>query len=192
MASNPLTLDRFAQGYTYEQYMAQINQGKQEFEAHYKGFSVAPGDARFFRELNQKRGPVRVLALGEDWCPDVWRGLPVIAHVAQAANLELRIFPRDANLDIMNLYLNQGKYMSIPVLAFFDGSFSPLGHWIERPAAATRWTTQVREELSSLPQEALRAELSRRRAAHEAEWRQETVRELRELLSFALARMPRA
>ena len=33
------------------------------------------------------------------------RGLPVLARLAEAASLELRIFPRDQNLDIMDEFL---------------------------------------------------------------------------------------
>jgi hypothetical protein len=37
----------------------------------------------------------------------------------------------------MDQYLNQGIHRSIPVFAFFDAQFYPIGHWIERPAAIT-------------------------------------------------------
>jgi len=183
---SPHTLERFAQGYTYQEYLARIQNNREQFEANYREFQLSPEDASFFQELNRVRGPVRVLALAEDWCPDVYRGLPVMARIAEAAGLELRIFPRDQNLDLMNLYLKDGQFMSIPTFAFFDGSFAPLGHWIERPAAAYQWMDQVRRELASLPQEAYREEMRRRRAAVWDSWRQETVRELRELLAPAL------
>jgi len=51
--------------------------------------------------------------------------------------MELRVFPRDANMDIMDQYLNQGKFASIPTFVFFDRDWRELGQWIERPAAAT-------------------------------------------------------
>ena len=185
-----LVLEKFAKGYTYEQYMAIVQNGQEEFAAHYGAFQLRPEDARLFQELSQRRGPIRVLAIGEDWCPDVHRGLPIMAHIAQAAGFELRVFPRDKNLDLMNLYLNQGQYLSIPVFAFFDRDWAPLGHWIERPAAVNQWREQVQRELAHLPQEAAREERQRRRAAREAEWRQEIVRELRELVAPALQQAP--
>ncbi len=184
--ADSLVRERFPQGYTYEQYMAQVQNAKDQFEAHYGSFQLRPEDARFFQQLARQHGPIRVLAIGEDWCPDVHRGLPVIAHIAQAAGFELRMFPRDKHLDLMDLYLNQGKFMSIPVFAFFDRDWSPLGQWIERPAVANRWMAETRAELARLPDEAAREERRRRRAGVEAEWRQETVREIRELLSSAL------
>ncbi|MBI2916622.1 MAG: thioredoxin family protein [Chloroflexi bacterium] len=184
--AHPLVQEKFSQGLTYDQYMATIRYGQNEFEGHYRAFQLPPEDARFFQELVRQRGPIRVLAIGEDWCPDVHRGLPVMAHIARAAGLEYRIFPRDKNMDLMDLYLNQGKFMSIPVFAFFDRDWSPLGQWIERPAAANQWMQKTRQELAHLPQQAARDERRRRRAALEAEWRQEIVRELRELLAPAL------
>ena len=59
-----------------------------------------------------------------------------MAAIAQASGMDMRVFPRDKNLDIMNLYLNQGKFMSIPVFAFFDRNLNPLCHWIERPKSS--------------------------------------------------------
>ena len=107
-----------------------------------------------------------------------------MAAIAQASGMEMQVFPRDKNLDIMNLYLNQGKYMSIPVFAFLDQNFKPLCHWIERPASATRFMEQLAAELSKekLAEEELRKERRKRSQAMAVEWRQETVKELKELL----------
>jgi hypothetical protein len=40
-------------------------------------------------------GPARVLAISEEWSSDCRRDIPVLARVAETAGLELRIFPRD-------------------------------------------------------------------------------------------------
>lgn len=185
-ATSALTLERFVQGYRYAEYVASIQSNRAQFEASYQAFILQSEDARFCQELQEKRGPIRVLALAEDWCPDVIRGLPVMAHIAEAANLELRIFPRDKNLDVMNLYLNQGKFMSIPVFAFFDGGFAPLGHWTERPAVANQAITRVRVEMGARSSDK-EVRVAARERLSLADWQQAIVQEFRNMLAPALA-----
>src|SRR3990170_3271068 len=44
----------------------------------YEPCRIDSEEADLFRRLAQRpEGPARVLALAEDWCPDVYRGLPV-------------------------------------------------------------------------------------------------------------------
>lgn len=98
--------------------------------------------------------------------------------------MELRFFPRDKNLDLINLFLKEGKYQSIPVFAFFDKDLKPLCHWIERPASATRAMAEIRAELTSqkLSEEETRQAMRQKQAPLVDSFRQETVRELKELL----------
>lgn len=131
----PVTRERFAQGLTGSQYLELVQQNRERFEANLAAADelITDEDRAFFSEQ-----PLSILAIGEDWCTDVVQFLPPIIRLAeQCPNIELRIFPRDQNLDLMNQYLNQGKYQSIPVFVFFDGDWNELGHFIERPAAVT-------------------------------------------------------
>ncbi len=138
-----VTPERFTQGLTYEEYVAQVKTNKEQFDRNYQEFQLSEEDREFFSNVNRIKGPVKVVALAEEWCPDVYRGLPVMATIAEAASMEMRVFPRDQNHDIMNEYLNQGVFMSIPVFAFFDEDFNALCHWIERPHEATAFISQV-------------------------------------------------
>jgi hypothetical protein len=65
----------------------------------------------------------------------------------ESGKLDVRIFYRDQNLDLMERWMNQGKYQSIPVFAFFDEDFRELGHWIERPASVTDLRAAKRREV---------------------------------------------
>ncbi len=185
MVEGLINAQRFAQGLTYAQYLAHMGANREHFERSYQEFRLSPDDEQSFAVLNGKVGPIKVLALGEDWCPDVQRGVPVVARIAERAGMDLRVFPRDGNQDIMDQYLNQGKYASIPVFAFFDKDWHSLGHWIERPAMATRLMNEIREELAKakLSEDETKAEVRKRVAGLWDNWRQETVRELRELLA---------
>ena len=132
-------------------------------------------------------GPAKVLALGEDWCPDVFRGLPVMVRIAEAAGMELRIFPRDDNLDIMDEFLNRGESQSIPTFVFYTRDHRYIAHWIERPARANAELGEIPKLFEGLDREKDHEEMRRRydefqRGPVWASWRQATVRELRDLL----------
>lgn len=97
---------------------------------------------------------------------------------------DVRIFFRDKNLDIMNEYLKDGQFMSVPCLVFFDKEFNEMGRWIERPLAADEFSARLTEELKALPPEQARP-LRRQRMAEEYRHRLlgETLREIRQVLS---------
>ncbi|TET99169.1 MAG: hypothetical protein E3J29_02920, partial [Dehalococcoidia bacterium] len=96
---------------------------------------------------------------------------------------ELRIFPRDENLDIMNEFLNRGEHQSIPTFVFYDRDHRYMAHWTERPAKANAEMGQVTALFQGKDGEEARALYNEfQQGAVWASWRQETVRELRELL----------
>ena len=95
-----------------------------------------------------------------------------LAQEAEKAGWEVRIFRRDKYPDLIQPYRKDGLYQSIPVFAFYDAEFKELGHWIERPAEATR----VIDEESLMLRRRLREE-------HKADWRHKTIEELIELFN---------
>ena len=140
-----ITKERFESGLTYDAYKAAMTRNLDRVEANEKAVSLDPETVRFFRSLPR---PLNVVVLAEDWCGDVIANLPVLGRLArETGKLNVRIFYRDKNLDLMERWLNQGKFQSIPVFAFFDDSFRELGHWIERPASVTELRAQKRREV---------------------------------------------
>ena len=182
-----VTAERFAAGLTYQGYRERIQRNQAKFDYNYEQTRLADDDARAFRELaSRPDGPARVLALAEDWCPDVFRGLPVMARIAEAAGMELRVFPRDPNLDIMNEFLHQGKHQSIPVFVFYTRNQRYLAHWTERPAVANEQMHLVNAIFQGKTAEEALPEYDRFQQGEVwANWRQETVREIRALLTSA-------
>ncbi len=77
------------------------------------------------------------LVLTEDWCGDSAFLLPVAERIARdAEHIELRILPRDENLDLMDQHLTNGG-RSIPKLLAFDAeTAAELFTWGPRPDAA--------------------------------------------------------
>ena len=93
-----VTPQRFEQGFSYPNYIDQIKVNKNRFNGYYTDYPLKSDDAAHFRELAQRPGgPAKMMVLGEDWCGDVVRGLPVLARIAEAAGIEMSIFPRDLN-----------------------------------------------------------------------------------------------
>ena len=91
--STVVTAERFSQGYTFQGYLDSIGENSARFAPHMTAFRLAPADAKFFKDTTRGLGGLKVLGIGEDWCPDVHRGLPVLARIAEAGGMELRFFP---------------------------------------------------------------------------------------------------
>lgn len=141
----PVTQERFEQGLTYADFKEQMTRNRERLEATEETVTLDADDVAFFAGLPQ---PLNVLVLAEDWCGDVIANLPVLARLAEESGaLTLRIFLRDQNLDLMDHYLKDGQFRSIPTFVFFDADFNELGHWIERPARISELQAQMRREL---------------------------------------------
>jgi hypothetical protein len=195
-----MTFDRarWDRGITYDEFKAAMTRNQERFAENEARVALDPETVRAFKSLPKG---TRVLALAEDWCGDVVANLPVLGRLAkEAPALDLRVFYRDQNLDLMERWLNQGKYQSIPVFVFFDQEFRELGHWIERPASVTERRAQERTKIfaahpefgspdapvDQLPEDVrarLQAELQKMRESTVAFANAEVQRELRELAS---------
>jgi len=199
-----MTIDRarFDKGLTYDAYKAQMTRNRDRLEENEQRVALSKEDLAAFSALPR---PVKVLVLAEDWCGDVIANLPVLGRLAKdSGKLDVRIFLRDQNDDIMQGYLNKGQFKSIPVFVFFDEDFRELGHWIERPASVTEVRAKRRKEIFAAHPEfgspdapvdqlaedvrvRLQAELVR--VAHETSKfaNAEVVRELREIATRVAA-----
>jgi hypothetical protein len=193
-----ITKERFESGLTYQAFKEAMTRNRDRVEANEKRVAIDPETARAFRSLPR---PLNVVVLAEDWCGDVIANLPVLGRLAdEVETLNVRIFYRDKNLDLMERWLNQGKFQSIPVFAFFDEGFHELGHWIERPASVTELRARKRREIfaanpdygspespvDQLPEDVrtrLQAELQKMRDDTTSFANGEVQRELRELVS---------
>ena len=102
----------------------------------------------------QPGGPAKILVISEDWSSDCRRDVPMLARLAEAGGLELRIFNRDGkkilgtrrpdpsacpdgNHDLMLEFMNEkngGQWASVPVAVFYTRDFQELHRYIEYPA----------------------------------------------------------
>jgi Thioredoxin len=140
-----VTRERFEQGMTYDQYRAQMTRNQERFDANERQLVLDPADLAAFKNLPR---PLNVLVLAEDWCGDVIDNLPILGRLArESGKLNVRLFLRDQNADLMDQFLNRGEFRSIPVFAFFDDQFSEIGRFIERPDSVTERRAQRRTEI---------------------------------------------
>jgi hypothetical protein len=164
-----LTAERYATGMTFEAYLKDIatpenlaregNLGTAradqsgQMTAWYESLTLTDYQVAALRWLAaQSGGPANVLVIAEEWSSDCRRDLPVAARMAEAANLELRVFRRDGerfsrastpspeespNADLMANFLNHKNgetWQSIPVVAFYTANLDYLYHYTEFPA----------------------------------------------------------
>jgi hypothetical protein len=140
-----VTRERFEQGISYQQWKDGMTRNQERFEANERNAPIDDADLEAFRALPKQ---VNVLVLAEDWCGDVIANMPILGRIAgEVDTLNLRVFLRDQNLDIMDQYLLRGQHRSIPTFVFFDDDFNELGRWIERPDSVTELRAQKRAEI---------------------------------------------
>lgn len=193
-----VSADRFARGMTFDQYVAfTVTPENLRREASGAGRSASWGD--FLRQaydaaqlseaqraawrwlVAQPGGPARVLAISEEWSSDCRRDIPLIARVADAIGLELRLFARDGqrfsaspepdpespNADLMAQYLNRRDgqtFQSIPVIVFFSKDMRELYRYIELPLVYRKDRLRA---VQNAPRPGETAEQTRQRAARE-------------------------
>jgi hypothetical protein len=137
----PMDDKRFATGLNWKDYMAQMGDTRARTEENYEKSKLTDEERKFFSGIT---GVKYVVMLAENWCGDVHRNSPLIAHIVEAMpGAELRVFFRDQNADLRDTFLNNG-YQSIPVVVFFDKGWNEIGRWMERAHAATGKAALIR------------------------------------------------
>jgi hypothetical protein len=197
-----VTPARFAQGLSYAGFLAQATVNRDKLEESYRSVPLTSADLSFFRKIAAlPGGPAKILVLAEAWCGDVCRELPTAVRIAEATGLELRIFLRDQNLDIMDEILGSGTSRAIPVIVFYTADLQYIGHFTERSASAHAGLAAAMDEVKiqlNLPKSAtfgnlpdaerqvFLKEVIARIEPHTNQWRKDAIHEIRELLSAAL------
>jgi hypothetical protein len=190
-----VTPERVAQGISYKEWMEQIDRNQEKFVDNYEAMQLNADDVAAIKALVGKEGgPTTCMAIGEPWCPDVFRGLPVAAKLCEATGIDLKIFFRDQHIDIMNEYLYKGEFQSIPTLVFFTKDHKELGVWHERAQKARDEMPQLSAITSKMRDQELSEEQRQKYMEEYAAfqkgpvwggWRDAEVKEIRELLEAA-------
>ena len=124
-----VTAERFAEGLTVAEYVAQMQTNRDAFARLLAEAPVRPEDRE---AIATREGKIKILVITEDWCPDSLRTIPVLARLVDGLpHVEMRVFLRDDNPDVMDRYLKRGQFRAIPVFAVFDEEMNELGRMIE-------------------------------------------------------------
>src|SRR6266436_6591334 len=158
-AKTVVTPERYAAGLTFEEYLAYIaspeslrregsggaprKDWSRAMRSWYDSHRLSDAQAAAVRWLAaQPDGPVRILVISEEWSSDCRRDVPMLARLAEAGGLDLRIFPRDGqkfsqsptsdpaespNADVVNELLNEKNgrtFQSVPAAAFLTKNFA--------------------------------------------------------------------
>ena len=128
-----ISKETFDGGMTAEEFLGIVEANKEKFLENVENARISDEVKAYFSDH-----PVSIAAIGEDWCTDVVHFLPVVIKLASEVDgVYLRVFQRDKT-DLIDSYLNQGEFKSIPVFVFIDSDWNELGHFIERPAKSTQ------------------------------------------------------
>jgi hypothetical protein len=175
-----VTAERFAKGRTFEEYLKYVgspeNLAREAFGSYYPDGGSIGGprkdNSAVFRErytrarltdsqiaaitwlAAQPDGPAKMLVISEDWSSDCRRDVPMLARLADAGGLEMRIFNRDgqrvlwtrrpdpaaapdANYDLMLQFMNKkdnDEWASLPAVGVYSRDFRELCRYIEYPS----------------------------------------------------------
>lgn len=134
-----ITAERFGQGMTFPEYLAQMRVNRERFAHRLAQAELRPGDREALHALGDK---LRVLVITEDWCGDALGSFPALARLVEDdPDAQLRVFLRDASPDVMDRYLKRGLYRTIPVFVFFDEQMNELARFTERQDVLTELRT---------------------------------------------------
>lgn len=123
----------FADSRSFAAFVATTTSFTDEYQANHAAATLDDRDRELLAGITR---PVDVLAIVEDWCPDVVATLPVLARVAEETpSVALHVLVRDeAHRDIADAYPHEGR-SHIPTYVLSDREGTELGVIIERTPA---------------------------------------------------------
>lgn len=129
-----VTAEQFESGLTYDAFKAQMTRNRDRLVANEQRIRIEPDDLEAFTALPRT---LKVVAIAEDWCSDVVANLPILGKLAElSGKLDVRVVLRDST-DLIDSYLTQGAFRSIPVFIFMDDAYREIGVFHERPDSVT-------------------------------------------------------
>jgi hypothetical protein len=122
-------------GMSWSEFVQGAGRNAERMRRLYDAFDFDEETAVFFNG----RTPLQVLAIVEDWCPDVALNVAMLAKIAEEVpGMELSLVRRDENAELMDAYLSDGR-RRVPTIIFMDMTFRELGRWSGRSKSADEW-----------------------------------------------------
>ncbi|MBX6342862.1 MAG: thioredoxin family protein, partial [Thermomicrobiaceae bacterium] len=106
MTATVSAADRYTQGMTIDEYLAQMRTNRERFVENIERTRITDADRAVFGAE-----PVRFLVITEDWCSDSAQFVPVVARLArEVPGVELRVLRRDEHRDLAERYPRKDGY----------------------------------------------------------------------------------
>jgi len=122
-------------GMNWEEFVGSARENADRMKRFYDDFDFDEDTGAFFNG----RTPLQVLAIVEDWCPDVALNVAMLAKIAdEVPGMELSLVRRDENAELMDAYLSEGR-RRVPTIVFMDMTFRELARWSGRSKSADAW-----------------------------------------------------
>ncbi len=113
-----------------EDYISKMETHQDNLKHVYNNFELRKDND--LSELKDKN--LRILVITEDWCGDAMVNVPILKHIAEEINAEIKVVYRDQNVELMDQYLTNGG-RSIPIFIYMNENFEELGVWGPRAAS---------------------------------------------------------
>ncbi len=124
-----LSMEKFAQGMTTQEYIEYIKVNQQPFIDIYNGVEVPADTQAFFDGLSE---PLNLAVFTSDWCGDALSTTPTILRLADSTDkLRLQVFSRDDELELTNGFLPEHRAGTVPVFVTFDAEMGEISRFIE-------------------------------------------------------------
>lgn len=118
----------------FQEWLAGLPAHREEFERHFNVYEPVEDDlGRMERAIEFVGGSLRALIVTDPTTGDDWRGVAVMAKVAELTDLEISIVPAEGNEDLVESRTNNYGESGTPTIVFLDGSGAELGHLSHRP-----------------------------------------------------------
>ena len=130
-----ITQELLASGATdFKQWLNSIPAHREEFERHYSEYEPSEEDAVKLRDvIKDHDGTIRTLIVTDTESPGAWRGVAVMAKIAEVCNMEISIVPSAGNEEIVEAFPNMYDETGKPTFVFLDKDGKSLGHLSRRP-----------------------------------------------------------
>ncbi|MBE6185129.1 thioredoxin family protein [Heyndrickxia ginsengihumi] len=145
----------FEKGIPSNIYLSSMQVYKEHIEYILDAFDVRKKDDALFQKLREKQ--LRVIVLTEERSKDAMVNVPILLKIAAVANIGVRMLYRDKHTELVNQYLTNGSYRSIPMFIFIDKKGGEKAVWGPRAPIAQQIVNQLYEEL--LPKDDLQKTL---------------------------------
>jgi len=97
-----------------------------KMDEFYERQTLSEGNKAMLHAIDR---PVHIIAIAEDWCPDVVRHVPILMKMADESEfVRVRFIKREAHLDAFARFLTVGGE-AIPKFIFLNDEFVECGQW---------------------------------------------------------------